>query len=221
MASFKLRVEKKEKAFGLIHLVPSYLPSIIYYWHIVNSNVVFGLSMKYQKQTTRNRCLIMSANGPLKLIIPIKHNKKQNLYDHNTMIDNTQNWKVKHWKSIQNAYRSSPFFNFYEEEFHKVFFNNKKLLSSLNINLISHINRILGLKKEIKLTSRKISHDKYDKKIINFKKNLYLNIPKYNQVFMSKFDFIPNLSILDLLFNVGPKSLEYLRDLKFSQSRSN
>ena len=69
----------------------------------------------------------MSANGPLKLIIPIKHNKKQNLYDYNTKIDNTQNWKIKHWKSIQNAYRSSPFFEFYEEQFSKVFFNNEKL----------------------------------------------------------------------------------------------
>ena len=68
--------------------------------------------MKYQKQTTRNRCHIMSANGIQKLIIPIKHSKKENesLHDYNAKIDNSQNWKVKHWKSIQNAYRSSPFF---------------------------------------------------------------------------------------------------------------
>ena len=59
----------------------------------------------------------MSSNGAQKLIIPIKHNKKkdENLHDHNVKIDNNQNWKTKHWKSIQNAYRSSPFFEFYEE----------------------------------------------------------------------------------------------------------
>ena len=60
--------------------------------------------------------MIMRANGPQKLIIPVRHSRKENeiLHDYNVKIDNTQNWKVKHWKSIQNAYRSSPFFEFYE-----------------------------------------------------------------------------------------------------------
>ena len=89
----------------------------------------------------------MSANGAQKLIIPIRHNKKENenLHDHNVKIDNHQNWKIKHWKSIQNAYRSSPFFEFYEEEFSKVSFNNEKLLYSSNINMILHINKILSV----------------------------------------------------------------------------
>ena len=207
----------------MIHLVPSYLPSLTYYWHIVNSNVIFNLSTKYQKQTTRNRCMIMSANGPQKLIIPVRHSKKENeiLHDHNVKIDNTQNWKVKHWKSIQNAYRSSPFFEFYEEGFFKVFFNNEKLLYSFNINIISHINNILGVKKNIEISNRKISHEKYDKKLMNIKKYFYYNVPPYNQVFMSKFKFIPNLSILDLIFNMGPKSINYLVNPNFNQTHSN
>ena len=207
----------------MIHLVPSYLPSIIYYWHIVNFNVTYNLSMKYQKQTTRNRCLIMSSNGAQKLIIPIKHNKKrdENLHDDNVKIDNDQNWKTKHWKSIQNAYRSSPFFEFYEDEFSNVFFNNEKLLYSSNINMILHINQILGIKKEIKISNKKITHDKYDKRLIDVKNYSNYDIPQYNQVFMSKFKFISNLSILDLLFNMGPKSINYLTDLKLSQFHSN
>ena len=207
----------------MIHLIPSYFPSIIYYWHIVNFNVIYNLSMKYQKQTTRNRCLIMSSNGAQKLIIPIKHNEKkdENLHDHNVKIDNRQNWKTKHWKSIQNAYRSSPFFEFYEEEFSNVFFNNEKLLYSSNINMILHINQILGIKKEIKISNKKITHDKYDKRLIDVKNYSNYDIPQYNQVFMSKFKFISNLSILDLLFNKGPKSINYLTDLKLSQFHSN
>lgn len=207
----------------MIYLVPSYLPSLIYYWHIVNSNVIFNLSTKYQKQTTRNRCMIMSANGPQKLIIPVRHSKKENeiLHDHNVKIDNTQNWKVKHWKSIQNAYRSSPFFEFYEEGFFKVFFNNEKLLYSFNINIISHINNILGVQKNIEISNRKISHEKYDKKLMNIKKYLCYNVPPYNQVFMSKFKFIPNLSILDLIFNMGPKSINYLVNPNFNQTHKN
>ena len=195
----------------------------MYYWHIVNSNVIFNLSTKYQKQTTRNRCMIMSANGPQKLIIPVKHSKKENeiLHDHNVKIDNTQNWKVKHWKSIQNAYRSSPFFEFYEEGFFKVFFNNEKLLYSFNINIISHINNILGVQKNIEISNRKISHEKYDKKLMNIKKYLCYNVPPYNQVFMSKFKFIPNLSILDLIFNMGPKSINYLVNPNFNQNHNN
>ena len=207
----------------MIYLVPSYLPPLIYYWHIVNSNVIFNLSTKYQKQTTRNRCMIMSANGPQKLIIPVRHSKKENeiLHDHNVKIDNTQNWKVKHWKSIQNAYRSSPFFEFYEEGFFKVFFNNEKLLYSFNMNIISHINNILGVQKNIEISNRKISHEKYDKKLMNIKKYLCYNVPPYNQVFMSKFKFIPNLSILDLIFNMGPKSINYLVNPNFNQTHNN
>ena len=207
----------------MIYLVPSYLPPLIYYWHIVNSNVIFNLSTKYQKQTTRNRCMIMSANGPQKLIIPVRHSRKENeiLHDYNVKIDNTQNWKVKHWKSIQNAYRSSPFFEFYEEGFFKVFFNNEKLLYSFNINIISHINNILGVQKNIEISNRKISHEKYDKKLMNIKKYLCYNVPPYNQVFMSKFKFIPNLSILDLIFNMGPKSINYLVNPNFNQTHNN
>ena len=161
----------------------------------------------------------MSSNGAQNLIIPIKKNKNKNesLHDYNAMIDNSQNWKIKHWKSIQNAYRSSPFFEFYEEEFSKVFFNDEKLLFSLNVNIISHINKILGIKKEIKISSKKIKHEKYDSKLLNIKKHFCYSVPKYNQVFMSKFNFIPNLSILDLLFNLGPQSLNYLSNLNFNQ----
>ena len=147
--------------------------------------------------------------------------KDENLHDHNVKIDNRQNWKTKHWKSIQNAYRSSPFFEFYEEEFSNVFFNNEKLLYSSNINMILHINQILGIKKEIKISNKKITHDKYDKRLIDVKNYSNYDIPQYNQVFMSKFKFISNLSILDLLFNMGPKSINYLTDLKLSQFHSN
>ena len=165
----------------------------------------------------------MSSNGAQKLIIPIKHNEKrdENLHDDNVKIDNDQNWKTKHWKSIQNAYRSSPFFEFYEEEFSNIFFNNEKLLYSSNINMILHINQILGIKKEIKISNKKITHDKYDKRLIDVKNYSNYDIPQYNQVFMSKFKFISNLSILDLLFNMGPKSINYLTDLKLSQFHSN
>ena len=179
--------------------------------------------MKYQKQTTRNRCLIMSANGIQKLIIPVKHSKKEteNLHDHNAKIDNSQNWKAKHWKSIQNSYRSSPFFEFYEEELSNIFFNSEKLLCSSNIYIISNISQILGIKKNIRISNKKIPHEKCDKRLINSKEHYLYDIPRYNQVFMSKFKFISNLSILDLLFNVGPKSANYLRNLKLSQFHSN
>ena len=165
----------------------------------------------------------MSANGPQKLIIPVRHSRKENeiLHDYNVKIDNTQNWKVKHWKSIQNAYRSSPFFEFYEEGFFKVFFNNEKLLYSFNINIISHINNILGVQKNIEISNRKMSHEKYDEKLMNIKKYLCYNVPPYNQVFISKFKFIPNLSILDLIFNMGPKSINYLVNPNFNQTHNN
>ena len=104
-----------------------------------------------------------------------------------------------------------------KKNFSKVFFNDEKLLFSLNVNIISHINKILGIKKEIKISTIKIKHEKYDSKLLNIKKHFCYSVPKYNQVFMSKFNFIPNLSILDLLFNLGPQSLNYLSNLNFNQ----
>ena len=166
---------------------------------------------------------MMTANGPQNLVIPINHHKNEgkSLYDHNAEINYSQNWKIKHWKSLQNAYRSSPFFEFYEEDFRKVFLADEKLLYRFNIEIISLINKVLGLKKEIKISKRKITHDKYDKRLIDIKKNFFYDIPEYNQVFMSKFKFTPNLTILDLLFNLGPKSINYIINLKLSQSHNN
>ena len=165
----------------------------------------------------------MSANGPLKLIIPIKQNNKENeiLHDYGAKIDSSKNWKLKHWKSIQNAYRSSPFFEFYEDDFSKVFFKDEKLLYSLNLNIISHINKILGLKKEMEISTQKIGYQKYNNEVMDIKKYFNYRVPEYNQVFMSKFKFTPNLSILDLLFNLGPKSLNYLSNLEFNQFHKN
>jgi len=203
----------------LIYIIPSYFPSIIYYWHILNLDVKYNLSLRYQKQTTRNRCFILSANGPQKLIIPIKSvkAKNKNLRDYNARIDNSQNWKTKHWKSIQNAYRSSPYFEFYEDEISKVFFKDESFLYNLNIKIISHINKILGFNKEIDISKTKINYGKYDEKLLNGKDYFVYKIPKYNQVFMSKYKFISNLSIIDLLFNLGPQTVNYLTNIKLSQ----
>ncbi len=200
----------------MIYIIPSYFPSIIYYWHILNAEVEYNVSLKYQKQTTRNRCVILSANGPQKLIIPIKKDKGKNkgLYDYNARIDNSQNWKTKHWKSIENAYRSSPYFEFYENELSKVFFKDVVFLFNLNIKIISHINQILGFKRKINVSKEKIIYERYDERLINVKDYFFCKIPEYNQVFMSKYRFISNLSILDLLFNLGPQTVNYLTNYK-------
>ena len=94
-----------------------YAGNLVYYSLIANSNkIILDVYENFNKQSFRNRCVIASPNGPLKLIIPVVRSSKNIVKD--VKIDNTQNWKKIHWKSLESSYRSSPYFEFYEDEFY-------------------------------------------------------------------------------------------------------
>ena len=106
-----------------ILLHPTYYPSIEQMAAIAQAkNVVFEAQDNYQKQTYRNRCYIAHTNGTLLLNIPIKHSKGGNRQKtKEVVVENAFPWQKEHWRSIQNAYRTSPFFEFYEDELHPFF----------------------------------------------------------------------------------------------------
>tara|TARA_B100000614_G_C14558271_1_gene496310 strand:- start:783 stop:1379 length:597 start_codon:yes stop_codon:yes gene_type:complete len=192
---------------------PAYLPSVNYMsWVINQRKLYFITSGHYQKQTYRNRAEIYGPNGKLKLIIPITKNKDLNHQkDIETRVDNNFLWQRNHWRSLQMSYRASPYFEFYEDAFYP-FYNNKILsLMELNISLIKVILKLL--KFEILIEEKKFNEINEKKDLINTKNTATTLNLKYNQVFNNKHGFLNNLSVIDLLFNLGPKSLDYLKKI--------
>jgi hypothetical protein len=191
---------------------PAYLPSIRYMaWIVAKKEVTFVLTNHFQKQTYRNRTEIYGPNGKLKLTIPISHNKFQkNQLDSEVKIFNDSYWQRDHWKSLESSYRSSPFFEFYEDDLYPFFHSRHEKLMDLNIALIKKIFSLLEIVIKFKKTNKV---DEFSELIRAKQKTIY-KTPIYHQVFNSKYGFINNLSILDLIFNVGPESNNYLKKLQ-------
>ena len=198
-----------------MQFVPAYFPSIQYFKALIKAKeATFTLESNYQKQTYRNRCSIYGANGKLNLTIPIQHKKGQaHQKDKVVKILWEENWQKQHWKSISTAYRSSPFFEFYEDELRESFFKRPAYLMEYNLGLINCIMSLLEI--EISLSFQQTYHplSKIEESCINAKKSPEIAFPIYQQVFANKHGFIPYLSILDLIFNEGPQSLDYLEKL--------
>jgi len=202
---------------------PVYFGNIAHFATIVQAeSVIFEMFDHYQKQTFRNRCYIATANGPLLLNIPIKHSSsgkrgerdKKHQFYRDVKIENAFPWKNQHWKSIQIAYRSSPFFEFYEDDLAPLFEDEDDHLMPFNQKCFEVICDLLGIKISIGYTTsyQKLILEKRDlRPLVEAKKSFSTSFEPYTQVLESQHGFLPNLSILDLLFNEGPNALEYLQ----------
>ena len=191
-----------------------YLGNIEYY-SLLNraEEVFFDLHGHYLKQNFRNRTEIYGANGKLNLIIPVeKHKNHTALQDIKISYDHF--WQKQHWKSIASAYRSSPYFEFYEDEFEELFMKKYTYLVEFNLALQDKILECLSISPTITFSKE---HHKEIEGFTNYRgyftpKQKSLEFPKepYNQVFEDKYGFIPNLFIFDLLFNEGPNAISFL-----------
>ncbi len=189
-----------------------YLPSLSYFTAILNTGIIYLDSEEvYQKQTYRNRCKVLTANRIDTLTIPVKH-YSSGTPSKEIQIDYDQDWLRRHWGCFQSAYGQSPYFEFYETELKLIYNKNYKFLMDLNYDLLTFCLRLLGLRKEImyKLSGPLIgSIEVFDlMSKINTKKSTnnykyYQPVPYY-QTFGN--DFVEDLSIIDLLFNMGPES---------------
>ncbi len=192
-----------------------YFGSIAQYAAIAQSEaVVFENEDNYQKQTYRNRTYIYGANGKLLLTIPIKHvgKERRQLYK-DVRIENDFEWQTLHWRSIETAYRTSPFFEYYEDEFAHLYEKKKGFLLDFNYECMQAVNDCLQLDCSFTKTNEyfKEPKDLLDfRGLVNAKKDKTHQLETYIQVFIEKHGFISNLSILDLLFNEGTNALTYL-----------
>jgi len=196
----------------LIH--PNYFPNIHQFTQIIKANnILFEVSDNYQKQTFRNRTYIYGANGKLGLFIPVIHTHKNRELFKDVKISYDSNWMDLHLKSLQSAYRSSPYFEYFEDDFIKLYSEKEKFLADFNIKCIRLISNLLDLDLDYKISGEYVekTNDIIDlRDLSNARKEKKIDTPKYIQVFESKHGYINNLSILDLLFSEGPNSVSLI-----------
>lgn len=197
-----------------------YCAPIEYYALLLKQeSIIIDVNENYVKQTYRNRCNIMSPNGKQNLTIPLVKAKRKQLMK-NALIFNEENWQHIHWRSLEAAYRSSPYFEFYEDEFYGFYHDNTFThLTEFNTTLHQKIVELLGIQITSETSSKYIESNNesvdYRNTISPRSDEKLANFHHYIQVFEDRNNFIPNLSILDLLFNEGPNSVNYLKSLSF------
>ena len=168
----------------------------------------------YIKQTYRNRCNILGANGILPLSIPVLKGLDRKTYVRDIRIDYNKKWQKLHWKSIESAYRHSPFFEFYMDEFFPFYERKFVFLLDFNASLLELVLQSLEIDMNLRYSSKFMDVPASD--LADYRESIHpkrdpLSDPffipvTYRQVFSERLGFKANLSIIDLLFNEGPNS---------------
>ena len=188
----------------------AYFGNLVYFKSLLASKEsVFEVHEYFVKQTLRSRCEIQSANGRIQLNIPVTkpHGSKTKMID--IEISYATDWQRIHWKAIESAYASSPYFEDYASEIHDLIYSNCNSLVDFNMRTIQLITRALDLVVSNNFSIEYIPTEECkDFRMNEF--NSSTSTPTYIQVFSEKSNFEPNLSILDILFCQGPMARKWL-----------
>jgi hypothetical protein len=187
----------------------AYLAPVEYFQYLKTAGkVCIEQHEYYQKQTYRSRCRIATTNGIMDLSIPVE--KRNHTLIRDIRISEHSDWQTQHWRSIEAAYNSSPFFEYYADDFRPFFEKKWLFLWDFNMELLHKTLELLDIETEILLTETykpQTGEETLDlREIIHPKKEASIPLKSYYQVFATKFGFIPNMSIIDLLFNMGNES---------------
>jgi hypothetical protein len=200
----------------IVRIELQYLPCLEYFTCILSNDIIWiDTNERYIKQTFRNRCSVLTTNKIDNLTVPVKA-YSQFTVTKDIKIDYSQDWIRRHWGCLKSAYGKSPYFEFYSNEFQYVLNKKHEFLADLNYELLTICLRLLGIKKEIRYNlSVPIYSDSSvsdELSVINEKKKgnngKYYQPISYYQTFGN--DFVSNLSIVDLLFNMGPEARSIL-----------
>ncbi|MDD2293971.1 MAG: WbqC family protein [Bacteroidales bacterium] len=200
-------------------LTTAYFPPIEYFVAIAGSNKVLIEQCEcYQKQSYRSRCRIYSTGGMESLMIPVLRDGTHKVPIRDIKIDYSEAWLIQHQRAIVSAYNSSPFFEYYMDDFFSIMDKKETFLFDLNLKLLQKALELAGLSSCLDFTqSFRVDYPEGDYRNSiqpKYKGDNLLKIYKkektYYQVFSNKFGFIPNLSILDLLSNEGPNAISFI-----------
>ena len=205
-------------------LSSAYLGPVQYYTKIVSYPQVYIERYEtYHKQSYRNRCIVQGANGLLVLSIPVLEGPRAKAPMHELQLSYDHNWQQIHWRSIFSAYKNSPFFEYYADDLAPFYHERKwKYLIDFNTEIQNVVLDSINFKPGIKFTESYFKSGETPSETDDFRYSIHPKLHKqridnefqavpYHQVFNDKSEFIPNLSILDLLCNEGPQALEILR----------
>lgn len=191
-----------------------YFPPISWFAEFLKSDIEVTLEQfeHFPKQTYRNRTNIYAANGRLSLIIPVRHFGKTAMKD--MEISYAEDWQKQHWRSIKSAYQASPYFEYYEFKLQKLYEEKTTSLVEFNLKCLKTILDILKLDQDFKLSEEYVVESEIDfRKHFSAKKVADKIFPDYYQSFSDKGGFIQDLSVLDLICNLGPESRAYIYNL--------
>lgn len=202
-----------------IIIEPHYWGSIAYFQLLLKSeHVVLDVHSNFRKGTFRNRCQIMGPNGMLNLSVPLVKGKDQHTIMDRVKISYAENWRKNHWQSLISSYRRSSYFEFYEDDIAPIYKGEFSSLKELNQATLDVAMKLLKKEIPFQYTEQFIAKENFEGQ--DFRDMIHPNVNKigievskvpYQQVFMDRMEFLPNLSILDLLFNLGPRALDYIQ----------
>jgi hypothetical protein len=187
-----------------------YLPCVCFFKILFNSeDVKIEQYEFYQKMSFRNRCLLAGPNGLLSLSVPLEKGRNQRTLIQDVRISYKDNWRLIHWRSIHDAYRKSPFFDWYMDDIKSLFDKKPEFLFDWNLQWLEWLIKQSGQKISIGFTDG--FEEAYPADVMDYRDNFtpknYLDyakeLPEYTQVFENKNGFAPNLSALDLLLCEG------------------
>ncbi|MDR3652410.1 MAG: WbqC family protein [Paludibacter sp.] len=195
-----------------ICLTSAYLAPVEYYSAMAQAKTVYLEHCDYYvKQTYRNRCHIAAANGAMVLSIPVEKSGNEKVLTRDVRISGHNDWQIHHWRSIVSAYNSSPFFEYFKDDLLPFFEKKWTFLWDFNSEIQLKMLELLELQIKIKYTE--IYKAKWEDDVLDLRESIHPkkenragDIKSYYQVFEQRFGFQPNLSIIDLLFNMGNES---------------
>ena len=195
----------------------AYFPCISYMARFLAEDEPFvEIWETYHKQTYRNRCRVMTANGVENLSVPVVKVNGNHTMTKDMVLSPIEPWQHIHSRCLESAYKASPYFDHYYDYLRPIFEGHFERLIDLNDAAMKAVLKMLKVNKEIVHTTDYVREAENDlREFFNPKRPIdAMLFPKYYQVFSEKFPFAPDLSVLDLIFNEGPEAMGYLSKLK-------
>ena len=200
-------------------LTSTYFGPIQWYQKLHRMPCIIEQYDHFVKQTYRNRCVIATANGTQTLTVPIERYDGTKCPMRDIRISDHGNWRHLHWNALVSAYGETPFFEFYADDLRPFFEKHHTFLFDLNLDIMHTMCQLLDVRPQVTLSEQYIVLPSEDDAVIDFREAIRPKHPlhdadfnpiPYYQVRAQRHGFLPNLSILDLLFNEGPEGIFYL-----------